>query len=155
MVDVTDKADTVREARAAAKVRITAEMAKAIADSSLPKGNPLEVARIAGIMAAKNTSIILPLCHPLPLTAVEIDLELRPEICQVDISSRVRSVGKTGVEMEALTAVSVAALTLYDMCKTLGQNITISDVRLLYKSGGKSGVFRAAATTGQATSQEA
>ena len=146
-MDVSTKADTLREARAQAQVHVTPEIAQAILDSTLPKGNPLEVARIAGIIAAKNTAQILPLCHPLPLTAIEIDLHLHREPARVDISARVKSLGKTGVEMEALTAVSVAALAVYDMCKSLSHDITISEVRLTYKSGGKSGVFSTAGTS--------
>lgn len=145
MVDVTAKADTVREARAEAHVHVTSQTAQAILEGSLPKGNPLEVARIAGIMAAKNTPQVLPLCHPVPLTSAEVDVQLDPENARVDISSCVKSVGKTGVEMEALTAVSVAALTVYDMCKSRGHDITIQDIRLTFKSGGRSGVFQAPA----------
>jgi cyclic pyranopterin phosphate synthase len=142
MIDVTEKADTIREAGAKARVRLTPEIAQAILDSSLPKGDPLQTARIAGILAAKNTSQILPLCHPLPLTSVQVDLQLRADLAIVDISSHVKTVGKTGVEMEALTAVSVAALTIYDMCKSLSHDMTVSDIHLEYKSGGKSGSLR-------------
>jgi cyclic pyranopterin phosphate synthase len=105
------------------------------------KGDVLQVARIAGIMAAKHTASLIPLCHPLELTSVEVELVPEPEAFRVRIEARVRNIGRTGVEMEALTAVTVAGLTVYDMCKSLDRGMRLADVELLYKSGGKSGVY--------------
>ncbi|WP_295013537.1 cyclic pyranopterin monophosphate synthase MoaC [uncultured Microbacterium sp.] len=137
MVDVTDKAVTRREATAQAVLRTTAEVVAKIADGSLPKGEALGTARIAGIMGAKQTSALIPLCHPLPLSKVEIDFE--PQHDAVRILATAVTTGVTGVEMEALTAVSIAALTLYDMIKAVDKHAVIDDVRVLAKSGGKSG----------------
>ncbi len=139
MVEVTDKADTRREAVARGFVRMSPEVIDLIRKQELKKGDPLPVARVAGIMAAKRTHDLIPLCHPLPLTSVTIDLEIRED--GIDIESRVVCVGKTGVEMEALTAVTVAALTLYDMCKAVDKRMVIESVMLVKKSGGRSGVF--------------
>lgn len=137
MVDVTDKAVTRREARAQAVLVTTAEVVSRIADGSLPKGEALGTARLAGIMAAKQTSTLIPLCHPLPLTKLSVDLE--PAGDRVTIIATAVTNGVTGVEMEALTAANVAALTLYDMIKAVDNRAVITDVRVLAKSGGKSG----------------
>ena len=140
MVDVTEKATTSREATAAAILRTRPDVVAMIAEGNLPKGEALSVARIAGIMGAKRTSDLIPLCHPLPLSGVELDLV--PHQDHVEITARVRTKGVTGVEMEALTAASVAALTVYDMIKAVDHLATIETVRVLAKSGGKSGDWR-------------
>ena len=139
MVDVADKTETKRRAVASARVLLLPETIKAIENNQTPKGNPLEIARIAGIMAAKQTSNLSPLCHQINLSRIEI----RAEITDFGVSLEAEAVttAQTGVEMEALTAVSVAALTIYDMCKALDKTITITDVRLETKTGGKSGDF--------------
>lgn len=143
MVDTSGKADTAREARASAIVRMRPETLALIRDKAMAKGDVFEVARLAGIMAAKRTSDLIPLCHPLPITGVTIDFS--PEgVDLLRIVAVVKVVGKTGVEMEALTAVSVAALTVYDMCKSVDRGMTIERVRLEEKAGGKSGHFVAA-----------
>jgi cyclic pyranopterin phosphate synthase len=142
MVDVTAKTVTNRSALAHGFVRIAAPTLAAIRRKKTPKGDPLEIARIAGIAAAKRTAEWIPLCHPLPLTHIDVTVRL----CQngVEITSRVTATAQTGVEMEALVAVSAAALTIYDMCKALDKSIEISDIYLLEKIGGKSGVYRRA-----------
>ena len=140
MVDVGDKAVTKRRAVARATVNTTPEVARAIADGSMKKGDVLSVARIAGIQAAKRTSDLIPLCHPLPVTKVSVDLTVGESA--VHIEATVETVGQTGVEMEALTAASVAALTVYDMCKSADKSMTITDVALWEKSGGRTGDFR-------------
>jgi cyclic pyranopterin phosphate synthase len=140
MVDTTGKADTERRAIASARVLMSPETVHAIRSHITPKGDPLETARLAGIMAAKRTSELIPLCHPLPLTHVELRAEL--EDTGVYLESEVVTRAQTGVEMEALTAVSIAALTIYDMCKALDKAMTITEVRLELKSGGKSGDYR-------------
>jgi cyclic pyranopterin monophosphate synthase len=140
MVDTSDKAETQRVARASALVRMNAATGILIRDRKLSKGDVLEVARLAGIMAAKKTGDIIPLCHPLPLTAVAVDFAWdADDLLRIEATAKV--VGRTGVEMEALTAVSVAALTVYDMCKSVDRVMTIERVRLEEKSGGKSGTF--------------
>ena len=139
MVDVTDKAETSRIAVARGRVLLAPATLALLRDNRVPKGDALGVARIAGIMAAKKTSELIPLCHPLPVTKVRVDLSLTPE--GVDIEAEVAVTGKTGVEMEALTAVSLAALTLYDMVKAVDKAAVITDIRLAYKSGGKSGDY--------------
>ncbi|WNF45915.1 cyclic pyranopterin monophosphate synthase MoaC [Pseudomonas sp. SG20056] len=140
MVDVSDKAQTVREAVAEALVRMRPETLQMIAQGDHPKGDVFAVARIAGIQAAKKTSDLIPLCHPLMLTSVKV--ELTPEGADaVRITARCKLTGQTGVEMEALTAASVAALTIYDMCKAVDRGMVIENVRLLEKVGGKSGYF--------------
>jgi cyclic pyranopterin phosphate synthase len=139
MVDVTDKSATSREAIARGTVYMSASTLEQIYEHRVKKGDVLEVARLAGIMAAKQTSNLIPLCHPLFLTGVEIAFS-RGEGC-VHIESKVRTTGQTGVEMEALTAVSVAALTIYDMCKAVDKEMVLSDICLLKKTGGKSGTF--------------
>ncbi|AYC31893.1 cyclic pyranopterin monophosphate synthase MoaC [Pseudomonas cavernae] len=142
MVDVTDKAVTSREAVAEARVRMRPETLRMIVDGEHPKGDVFAVARIAGIQAAKKTSELIPLCHPLMLTSVKVELEACGEDA-VRIQARCKLAGQTGVEMEALTAASVAALTIYDMCKAVDRGMLIEGVRLLEKLGGKSGHFKA------------
>jgi len=141
MVDVGGKAVTSREAVARGRITMSAEAAAAIRAGSVKKGDVLAIARIAGIMAAKKTSELIPLCHPLPLTRVAIDLDL--DEAGVTATATAATEGKTGVEMEALTAVSVTLLTLYDMAKALDKGMVLGDIRLLTKTGGKSGDWRA------------
>jgi cyclic pyranopterin phosphate synthase len=141
MVDVSAKAETVREAEAEAVVWIGPEVMSAIRSGKTPKGNVFETARIAGVMGAKRTSELIPLCHQLNLSHISVDMELNDE--SILIRTKARTVGSTGVEMEALTAASITALTLYDMLKALSKRLRIDGVRLLYKSGGKSGTYRA------------
>ena len=143
MVDVSAKQDTVREARAEAFVVMHPDTLQMIIDGSHHKGDVFATARIAGIQAAKRTWELIPLCHPLMLSKVEVSLSAEPEHQRVRIVSLCRLTGKTGVEMEALMAASVAALTIYDMCKAVQKDITIEQCRLLSKSGGKSGDFEA------------
>ena len=144
MVDVTDKAVTAREAIAEAWVRMRPETLRMIVDGEHPKGDVFAVARIAGIQAAKKTSDLIPLCHPLMLTSVKLELRAEgPDA--VHISARCKLAGQTGVEMEALTAASIAALTIYDMCKAVDKGMVIEQVRLLEKTGGKSGPYQAEA----------
>jgi cyclic pyranopterin phosphate synthase len=143
MVDVTDKAASERVAVAAGAVYLRPETLALIRDGGVKKGDVLSVARLAGIMGAKRTPDLIPLCHPLALTSVTLDLALDPERNAVDITATCKVAGKTGVEMEAMTAVAVAALTVYDMCKAVDRGITIGDIRLTHKSGGKSGVYEA------------
>jgi len=141
MVDTSAKSETLRIARAAGTIRLASETAALIRDRKLAKGDVLEVARLAGIMAAKRTSDLIPLCHPLPLTSVEVAFAFVDEsVLRIEATARV--VARTGVEMEALTAVSVAALTVYDMCKAIDRGMTIESIRLEEKSGGRSGTFR-------------
>jgi len=140
MVDTSGKPDTAREARASAVVRMKPETLVLIKDEKLAKGDVFEVARLAGIMAAKKTSELIPLCHPLPITGVTVDFAPQGADA-LHITARVKVFGKTGVEMEALTAVSVAALTVYDMCKSVDREMAIEAIRLEEKSGGKSGHF--------------
>lgn len=142
MVDVSAKAETVREARAEAFVTMLPETLAMIIDGSHHKGDVFATARIAGIQAAKRTWDLIPLCHPLMLSKVEVNLHAEPEHNRVRIETLCRLTGKTGVEMEALTAASVAALTIYDMCKAVQKDMVIGPVRLLAKSGGKSGDFK-------------
>ncbi|EGY34544.1 molybdenum cofactor biosynthesis protein C [Aggregatibacter actinomycetemcomitans serotype e str. SC1083] len=141
MVDVSAKAETVREARAEAYVRMAPETLQMILSGQHHKGDVFATARIAGIQAAKRTWELIPLCHPLLLSKVEVSLTPLPETNQVRIESLCKLTGKTGVEMEALTAASVAALTIYDMCKAVQKDMVIETVRLLEKCGGKSGHF--------------
>jgi len=144
MVDVTDKAVTHREAVAESLVRMRPQTLELIQSGGHPKGDVMAVARIAGIQAAKRTSDLIPLCHPLKLTSVKVELGIEAPDA-VRIQARCKLAGQTGVEMEALTAVSVAALTLYDMCKAVDKGMVIESTRLLSKSGGKSGEFQAEA----------
>ncbi len=140
MVDTSAKEATVRRAVASARVLLSAETLSAVREHRTPKGDPLETARLAGIMAAKRTADLIPLCHPLPLTHVEVRAELDDAGVLIEAEAATRA--QTGVEMEALTAATVAALTVYDMCKALDKAITITDVRLEEKTGGKSGEYR-------------
>lgn len=137
MVDVSTKAETTREATATATVRTTAEVMGLLGSGGLPKGDALAVARVAGIMAAKKTPELVPLCHPLPLSKVTVDFDMDAE--SVAILATVKTRGVTGVEMEALTAASVAALSVYDMIKAVDKHAVITDIKVLAKSGGKSG----------------
>lgn len=142
MVDVSGKAATEREAVARGFVFMKRETLQLIVDKSVPKGDVIATARIAGIMAAKKTGELIPLCHPINLSSVAVGLTIEEENRRICIEGRVKTVGQTGVEMEALTAVSVAALTIYDMCKAVDREIIISDIVLVEKRGGKSGEFR-------------
>lgn len=141
MVDVGAKLDTERVAVARGSVQMAAETLQLIMAGQMKKGEVLVVAQLAGIMAAKRTSELIPLCHPLPLTHVEVTCTPNPEANRIDIEATARVRGKTGVEMEALTAVTVAALTIYDMAKAVDKAMQITDVHLAYKAGGKSGVY--------------
>ena len=143
MVDVSAKADSRRVAVAKGAVTMAPETIALIRDGGVEKGDVLAVARLAGIMAAKRTPDLIPLCHPLQLSSVEVDLTLDAARSACDITATCKLTGKTGVEMEALTAVSVAALTVYDMCKAVDRAMRIEDVRLVHKSGGKSGTYEA------------
>ena len=142
MVDVSAKPVSVRSATARARVTMQADTLALIASGSAKKGDVLGVARLAGIMAAKRTSDLIPLCHPLPIDAVSLDLAVDPAGPAVDIEATVRTTGRTGVEMEALTAASVAALTVYDMCKSVDRGMRVEALRVVHKAGGKSGEFR-------------
>jgi cyclic pyranopterin phosphate synthase len=144
MVDVGGKAVTARSATAVGRVEMAAETLRLITDRGVKKGDVLSVAQLAGIMAAKRTADLIPLCHPLPLSAVTVELTPDPPMAlRITATCRVR--GQTGVEMEALMAASVAALTVYDMCKAIDRGMRITDIRLVHKSGGRSGEFRAPA----------
>jgi cyclic pyranopterin phosphate synthase len=143
MVDVSDKDITERTATAAGSVFMEPETVRKILAGGVKKGDVLSVARLAGIMGAKRTPDLIPLCHPLALTSVKLDLTVDEARNAVDISATARLKGPTGVEMEALTAVSVAALTVYDMCKAVDRGMRIADIRLIHKAGGKSGEYRA------------
>lgn len=143
MVDVSDKEMTERVAVAGGRVIMEPATLALIESGDAKKGDVLATARIAGIMAAKRTHELIPLCHPLALSQVMVDLELDSEMSSVEVTATVRLTGKTGVEMEALTAVSVACLTIYDMVKAVDRGMRISDIRLIHKSGGKSGTFNA------------
>src|SRR5439155_3093570 len=143
MVDTSEKPETLRQARASGLVRMAPATVTLIRDRKLAKGDVLEVARLAGIMAAKRTGELIPLCHPLPITAATIDFAFEGDSL-LRIEAEVRVFGRTGVEMEALTAVSVAALTIYDMCKAVDRGMTIERIRLEEKSGGRSGTFQRA-----------
>jgi cyclic pyranopterin phosphate synthase len=142
MVDVGAKPETARDAVASGEVRMSAAARRAIRKKNVAKGDPLQTARLAGILAAKQTSAIVPLCHPLPLT--HVDVELTPTATGYRITARVGTVGRTGVEMEALVAVSVAALTLYDMLKAVDKTMVIGKICVLEKSGGRSGEYKRA-----------
>jgi cyclic pyranopterin phosphate synthase len=139
MVDIGAKEPTRREATAKGQVIMAPETLSLISEGGMPKGDVLAVARVAGIMAAKRTPDLIPLCHPLPLTSVSVDFELDTTHSAVLISATAGCIGPTGVEMEALTAVSVAALTIYDMCKAVDRRMRIEEIRLVRKTGGKSG----------------
>ncbi len=141
MVDVSDKAVTVRVARATASVHMRPETLRRVQSNEFAKGDVLAVARVAGIQGAKRTSDLIPLCHPLPLTGIDVRFELLGDNACIRIIGEAKTEGRTGVEMEALTAVSTAALTIYDMCKAVDRGMTIDGVRLLFKSGGRSGDY--------------
>ncbi len=141
MVDVSAKAETAREAMAGARVTMEPATLRLIKGGKAAKGDVLGVARVAGIMAAKKTASLIPLCHPLGLTSVEIDFKTGAKASVVDIVATARTTERTGVEMEALTAAAVAGLTIYDMCKSADRSMTVTDIRLLRKTGGKSGTY--------------
>ena len=141
MVDVTGKAKTERTAAARGRILVSREVYEAVEAGTVKKGDVLGTARIAGIMATKRTPELIPMCHPLMLTNAAVDFELFPEIPAIDAVCTVKLTGQTGVEMEALTGVTTALLTIYDMCKALDKGMQITDVRLLMKSGGKSGTY--------------
>ncbi len=143
MVDVSDKAETERVAVAGGSIFMQKPTLDLILAGGVKKGDVLSVARLAGIMGAKRTPDLIPLCHPLGLTSVTVELSCDPQRNAVDITATCKLKGRTGVEMEALTAVAVAALTVYDMCKAVDRSMTISEIRLLHKSGGKSGTYEA------------
>ncbi len=143
MVDVGDKAVTRREAIARGAIRLSAEAYRAVVEGSASKGDVLGIARIAGIQGAKHTGEWIPLCHPLGLESVEVEFTPDPDGPRIEIEARARVTAKTGVEMEAMVAVSAAALTIYDMCKSIDRGMAIEDVRLVHKSGGKSGTWDA------------
>lgn len=141
MVDVSAKNDTVRTAIAAGRVRVNAETFELIKSGGMKKGDVLGTAQIAGIMGAKKTPDIIPMCHPIMISGVDIEFTMNEELCSVDILATANCTGATGVEMETLTAVTVACLTVYDMCKAVQKDMQITDIRLLRKTGGKSGDF--------------
>ncbi len=143
MVDVGRKDETERVAIAKGSVKIAPETLAHITDKNMKKGDVISVAQLAGIMGAKHTATLIPLCHPLALSHVNVIIHVNNDSYALNITSECKITGKTGVEMEALTAVSVAALTIYDMCKAIDKNMVISDIRLTHKSGGKSGRFDA------------
>ena len=143
MVNVGEKDETRRMAVAGGRVNMSRDTLDTVKSGGLKKGDVLSVAQLAGIMGAKHTAHLIPLCHPLALSHVDVQLTLNEPDCAIDIRAECRLDGKTGVEMEALTAVSVAALTVYDMCKAVDKAMVIRDIRLLHKSGGKSGIFNA------------
>ena len=141
MVDVSEKNETLRQATAEGRISLLPETLELVRAGGLGKGDVLGVAQVAGVMAAKKTWDLIPMCHPLLLTGIDVTFALNDEAKAIDISATVRTTGKTGVEMEAMTAVSVAALTIYDMCKAVDKGMTIEYVRLTAKSGGKSGDY--------------
>jgi cyclic pyranopterin phosphate synthase len=141
MVDVTSKDVTLRQAVARGRVLMRPETAALIVDGSAPKGDVFSTARIAGIMAAKKTSELIPMCHPLEMTGIEILFEADVAAGEIAIEARASMVGRTGIEMEVMTAVSVSALTIYDMCKAVDREMVLTDIKLIRKEGGKSGVF--------------
>ena len=141
MVDVGGKKDTERIAIAQGEVAMQMETLKLIKESKITKGDVFAVAQIAGILSAKKTSQIIPMCHPLMLTSINLDFKINEKANKIIIKSTVKTIGKTGVEMEALTAVAIAALTIYDMCKAVDKGMTIENIKLIEKSGGKSGHY--------------
>ncbi len=147
MVDVGEKPETIRTAVAGAFISMQPDTLAKILDEKVKKGNVLETARIAGIMAAKKTADLIPMCHPLNITHAAVDFFPEPDTSRIRIQAQVSLTGRTGVEMEALTAVSVAGLTIYDMCKSYDRGMTLSGIRLLSKSGGKSGTWQAGDTS--------
>lgn len=141
MVDVSDKKETLREAVASGKVYMKRETLQRIKDGDIKKGDVLSVAQVAGIMASKKTSDIIPMCHPIMISGCDISFNLNFDENRVEITATVKTTGQTGVEMEALMAVSTAGLTIYDMCKAIDREMIVSDIMLIKKSGGKSGLF--------------
>ena len=141
MLDISDKQNSFRTAKAACSIQMSLETLKIIADGNSKKGDVLNVARIAGIQGAKRTSELIPLCHPISLTKISLELTLNDKIPGIEIISTVKTTGPTGVEMEALTAASISALTVYDMIKSLDKSVIIKDLRLIFKDGGKSGLY--------------
>ena len=141
MVDITEKTDTQREAVAKGVVKMKASTFELLKKGSMPKGDVLAVAQLAGIMAAKQTPDLIPLCHPILIGEIKVEFNLDEENSAIEIAATVKSTGKTGVEMEALTATAVAALTIYDMCKAADRSMRIDSIRLVRKSGGKSGTI--------------
>ncbi|MBU3092331.1 cyclic pyranopterin monophosphate synthase MoaC [Clostridium sp. CM028] len=141
MVDVSEKCDTVREAIAVGSISMKRETLERIRDGSISKGDVLAVAQVGGIMGSKSTSQIIPMCHPIMISACDISFKIDFKNTKIEIEATTRTVGKTGIEMEALTAVSVAALTIYDMCKAIDREMLINNIMLVRKSGGKSGIF--------------
>ena len=141
MVDISNKQNSFRTAKAACSIQMSLQTLKIIADGNSKKGDVLNVARIAGIQGAKRTSELIPLCHPISLTKISLDLTLNDKIPGIEIISIVKTTGPTGVEMEALTAASISALTVYDMVKSLDKSVIIKDLRLIFKDGGKSGLY--------------
>jgi cyclic pyranopterin phosphate synthase len=141
MVDVSGKQETLREATATATVNMKSETFRRIIDRDIEKGDVFGVAQVAGIMAAKRTGDLIPMCHPLNITSVTMEFLPKEELSQIEVKATAKIVGRTGIEMEALVAVSAASLTIYDMCKAVDREMTISDIKLLKKSGGKSGTF--------------
>ena len=141
MVDISNKQNSFRTAKAACSIQMSLQTLKIIADGNSKKGDVLNVARIAGIQGAKRTSELIPLCHPISLTKISLDLTLNDKIPGIEIISTVKTTGPTGVEMEALTAASISALTVYDMVKSLDKSVIIKDLRLIFKDGGKSGLY--------------
>ena len=141
MVDISDKQNSFRTAKAACYIQMSLETLKIVANGNSKKGDVLNVARIAGIQGAKRTSELIPLCHPISLTKISLDLTPNDKIPGVEIISTVKTTGPTGVEMEALTAASISALTVYDMIKSLDKSIIVKDLRLIFKDGGKSGLY--------------
>ena len=153
MVDVSAKGETVRIATARGRVLMRPETLRLIRSGGLTKGDVLAIAQVAGVMGAKRTSDLIPLCHPLAITGVDLSFELDEDASAVEITAVARIVGKTGVEMEALTAVSTATLTIYDMCKAVDKDMVIDQIRLLHKVGGKSGEYRRAGETVEGASE--
>jgi molybdenum cofactor biosynthesis protein MoaC len=142
MVDVSGKAATLRSATAHGRIKISPELAAVLQAGTLEKGDAFTVAKTAGLLAAKQTGQLIPMCHPLPLNVVDVDLTLDEGACVVEVSATARTEAKTGVEMEALVAVSIAALTFYDMCKAVDKGMVIDRIHLVEKMGGKSGTYR-------------
>lgn len=142
MVDVSEKAETARQATACGRIKLSKEAYLVVADHTAPKGDVLGTARLAGIMGTKKTAELIPLCHLLQLTGCRVEFIPHPETCEIEARCTVKTTGVTGVEMEALTGVSVALLTIYDMCKAIDKRMVLSEIHLLEKTGGKSGIFR-------------
>ncbi len=142
MVSIDEKVDTLRVAFASGHIKMKPETLHAIIDGKIKKGDVLSVAQVAGIMAAKSTSSVIPMCHPLLLTGIDMSFKINKAESIIEIEARVKTFGKTGVEMEALTAVSIAGLTIYDMCKAIDKDMVVSEIKLIEKTGGKSGNYK-------------